>query len=196
MLDYDDEAARYDETRGGDARAQAAADAVNELLPSATARIADVAGGTGSVAERLTTAERHVVVCDASAGMLRLAYDRLPGHAVQGSATCLPIGTARVDAVLTIWLLHLLDEQAVASTIREAARVLRVGGRYLTTVDKNSADQRWSHRHVTDQRDVVVALAAPCGLAIAGETRFVGRGQGDAQGADPVYTLLAFERAT
>ncbi|MDQ3484615.1 MAG: SAM-dependent methyltransferase, partial [Actinomycetota bacterium] len=49
MLDYDEEAAHYDETRGGEARAQAAADAVNELLSAAMTTIVDVAGGTGTV---------------------------------------------------------------------------------------------------------------------------------------------------
>ena len=50
MLDYDREAAHYDATRGGDARADAAADAIQTLLPAAgTARIADVGCGTGIV---------------------------------------------------------------------------------------------------------------------------------------------------
>ena len=33
MIDYDREAARYDVTRGGDAQASAAADAIESLLP-------------------------------------------------------------------------------------------------------------------------------------------------------------------
>ncbi|MBA3990823.1 MAG: class I SAM-dependent methyltransferase [Propionibacteriales bacterium] len=193
MLDYDEEAAHYDETRGGEARAQAAADAVNELLSAAMTTIVDVAGGTGTVAQRLSNTDRYIVVCDASAGMLRLASSRLPGHAVRARGTRLPIRDASVDAVTTIWLLHLLDEQAVATTIREAARVLRAGGRYLTTVDKASAHARWSGGPVTDHSDDVESLAVSCGLQRIGESSFVGHGQG-VGAPDPVYTLLAFER--
>ncbi|MDQ3094423.1 MAG: SAM-dependent methyltransferase, partial [Actinomycetota bacterium] len=73
MLDYDEEAAHYDETRGGEARAQATARALSALLPGAARVVLDVAGGTGIVAEALTSTERCVLVCDASQGMLRRA---------------------------------------------------------------------------------------------------------------------------
>jgi hypothetical protein len=56
VLDYDREAARYDVTRGGDARADAAARAIETLLPAAArdvARIADAGCGTGIVTVRL-----------------------------------------------------------------------------------------------------------------------------------------------
>ena len=54
MLDYDREAAHYDATRGGDARADAAADAIQTLLSAGgTVRIADVGCGTGIVTVRL-----------------------------------------------------------------------------------------------------------------------------------------------
>lgn len=43
MIDYDREAASYDETRGGDAR-EAAAEAVEQLPPDAPERIAEVTG--------------------------------------------------------------------------------------------------------------------------------------------------------
>lgn len=41
MIDYDREAASYDETRGGDARAKAAAEAVEQLPTDAPERIAE-----------------------------------------------------------------------------------------------------------------------------------------------------------
>lgn len=44
MIDYDREAASYDETRGGDARAKAAAEAVEQLPTDAPERIAEVTG--------------------------------------------------------------------------------------------------------------------------------------------------------
>src|SRR5205807_978626 len=46
---YDSESPRYDRTRGGEARAAAAAAAILELLPSAARTVLDVAGGTGIV---------------------------------------------------------------------------------------------------------------------------------------------------
>ena len=64
MLDYDREAARYDATRGGDARADAAAGAIETLLPAparGVARIADVGCGTGIVTVRLLRPGRLVL---------------------------------------------------------------------------------------------------------------------------------------
>ncbi|NEA04846.1 SAM-dependent methyltransferase, partial [Streptomyces sp. SID10116] len=46
MLDYSQEADRYDASRGGEPRAAAAAEAVLGLLPAGTATLLDVACGT------------------------------------------------------------------------------------------------------------------------------------------------------
>ena len=74
MLDYDREAAQYDATRGGDARAEAAADAIQALLPAAgTARIADVGCGTGIVTVRLLRPGLPVAGIDRSARMAAVA---------------------------------------------------------------------------------------------------------------------------
>jgi len=53
MLDYDREAAHHDVTRGGDARASAAAEAIESLLPPAADRIADLGCGTDIVTVRM-----------------------------------------------------------------------------------------------------------------------------------------------
>ncbi|MGH3447965.1 MAG: class I SAM-dependent methyltransferase, partial [Nocardioidaceae bacterium] len=138
MLDYDAEAGRYDETRGGERRAAAAADAIDQLLPGPGQRVVDVAGGTGIVSAQLA-ARGHpdVYVSDRSVGMLQVASTRLPGHAVQADATSLPLLAGSMDAVTTIWLLHLLGIEAVGLVVAEVARVLRDGGRFITTVDKD-----------------------------------------------------------
>lgn len=47
VLDYDDEAASYDATRGGEPRAAAAAQAITALLPPTTRSIVDLACGRG-----------------------------------------------------------------------------------------------------------------------------------------------------
>ena len=87
MLDYDREAARYDATRGGDARAQAAADAIETLLTgmgAARARIVDVGCGTGIVTVRLARPGRSVAGVERSGGMAAVAATRLPGQITLG----------------------------------------------------------------------------------------------------------------
>ncbi|MGH3150821.1 MAG: class I SAM-dependent methyltransferase, partial [Streptosporangiaceae bacterium] len=112
MLDYDREAARYDATRGGDARAQAAADAIETLLTGLEAdpaRIFDVGCGTGIVTARLARPTRSVAGVDRSGGMAAVAAARLPGRITLGDGSRLPLRRESVDAVTMVWLLHLLN---------------------------------------------------------------------------------------
>lgn len=186
-LDYEAEAARYDDTRGGVPRAEAAAAAVLRLLPPGTRTLVDVACGTGLVTERLGRPGLAVYGADAAHAMLRTAADRLPGRAVRADARRLPLPDGSVDAVSAIWLLHLVPfaEEIVA----EAARVLRPGGVLVTTVDKDAAHDVGSdidallrpHRAPdagSDRADLVTAYAAEHGLAPAPGTVFTGHGQG------------------
>ncbi|MGH3330128.1 MAG: class I SAM-dependent methyltransferase, partial [Nocardioidaceae bacterium] len=76
---YDAEAAVYDESRGGLARASAAAEAVGSLVPTRGVAV-DVAGGTGIVSAELARLGFSVVVTDLSVGMLSVAWPRLPGR--------------------------------------------------------------------------------------------------------------------
>jgi SAM-dependent methyltransferase len=217
---YDTEAVRYDETRGGEPRAAAAAAAIESLLPAAAQLVLDVAGGTGIVGSKL---RRTVFSVDRSAGMSRYAVRRLPGRVVLGDARHLPVAAGSVDVVTAVWLLHLLDETACALVIAEAVRVLRPGGLLVTTVDKAAA-----HRRTPD--DVGEVLAAlpqqrpsdgidrltGLGLRPVARTTFSGVGQGrsprwwrdnvpeevatrlaalpdqDRPRADPVFGLVAF----
>ena len=83
MLDYDREAAHYDATGGGDARADAAADAIETLLPAtreAVTRIADAGCGTGIVTVRLVRPGRSVIGIDRSPAV---AASRLPGRGAE-----------------------------------------------------------------------------------------------------------------
>jgi SAM-dependent methyltransferase len=195
VLDYDREAARYDATRGGDARADAAADAIEALLPAAAGRatrIADVGCGTGIVTVRLLRPGRSVLGVDGSAGMATVAAGRLPGRITLGDVTRLPVASGSVDVVTMVWLLHLLAEAEVAVAVAEAGRVLGPGGLLITTVGKNDAafdpaddaaailgPVRARFDHVqTDRLDRVLAVGGRHGLTLAAQNTFVGTGQG------------------
>ncbi|NEA05358.1 class I SAM-dependent methyltransferase, partial [Streptomyces sp. SID10116] len=110
MLDYSQEADRYDASRGGEPRAAAAAEAVLGLLPAGTATLLDVACGTGLVTRRLAAHEGlRVTGVDAAYRMVRLASERVPGAIVLGDCRQLPFPDGSFDAVATVWLLHLLS---------------------------------------------------------------------------------------
>ena len=192
MLDYDREAAHYDATRGGDARAEAAADAIETLLPEGVARIADVGCGTGIVTVRLVRPGRSVIGIDRSAGMAAMAAVRLPGRITLGYVTGLPLAGGSVEVVTMVWLLHLLSPADSAAAVAEAARVLSPGGLLITTVGKNDAAfgaaddaaaivgavrARFGHDQ-TDRLDRVLRLGGRHHLALAAQTTFVGLGQG------------------
>jgi len=195
VLDYDREAAHYDATRGGDARADAAADAIETLLPAtreAVTRIADAGCGTGIVTVRLVRPGRSVIGIDRSPGMAAVAASRLPGRITLGCVTRLPLASGSVDVVTMVWLLHLLSPGASAAAVAEAGRVLRRDGVLITTVGKNDATfgpaddaaalvgavrARFGHDQA-DRLDRVIRLGGRQGLALAAQTTFVGMGQG------------------
>ncbi len=196
MLDYDDEAERYDDTRGGQPRAEAAAAAIGSMLPSSRPlTVVDVGGGTGIIADALASAGRRFVVLDLSAGMLRRAARRLPGRQVRANAMGMPLRDTSVDVVTCIWLLHLLGSRAdMEAVVREAARVLRPGGQFVTTVDKDLSSGFVRAGKPTDARADVVATAERHRLTPVGEASFVGPVQGGG-GPGAVHRLLAFARS-
>ena len=186
MLDYDIEAARYDATRGGVPRARSAARAVLALVPERAGSLLDVGCGTGLVTERLTRPGLRTFGVDASLGMASVAAGRVGSGVVLGDSRRLPFADACLDAVSAVWLLHLLPE--APAVIAECARVLRPGGVFVTTVDKDAghdvesdvatlmAPYRVTRAH--DAAPRVLAVAAEHGLRRAGEARFTGHGQG------------------
>lgn len=185
-LDYSVEAARYDATRGGDERAEAAAAGVAELVPAA-GRLLDVAGGTGIVSARLAARGHRVMVVDRVVEMLRHAQRRLPGAVACMDAARLAVTDGSVDVVTMVWLLHLVPD--AEPLIAEAARVVRPGGHFVTTVDKAAANGV-VREHPTDERQLVDRSARAHGFTPVGQTSFVGIGQR----GSPVYTLVGFRR--
>ncbi|MFD6903947.1 class I SAM-dependent methyltransferase [Streptomyces sp. NPDC060077] len=191
MLDYDEEAERYDALRGGEPRAAAAADAVLSLVPGTARDLLDVACGTGIVTRRFSAARPglRVTGADLAPSMTRMAAARLPGAVVRADSRRLPFGDARFDAVVSVWLLHLMPgPEEVRAVVGECARVLRPGGVYVTTVHKGASHNVGSDidavladrppTQVSDAPAAVEACAAGHGLLPAGRARFRGHGQG------------------
>jgi len=184
VIDYNAEAASYDATRGGTARAEAAAAAVAKLVPL-PGLLLDVGGGTGLIGERLRSRGHRVAVADLSEGMLRLASARLPGCTMRMTAGRLGLANATFDTAIAIWLLHLTCNPE--TLIAEAARILRPGGRFVTTVDKSAA-QGIRRENASDALPRVIEACHTQGLNQAGGTSFVGEGQP----GQPIYSLICF----
>jgi septum formation protein len=193
---YDEaEAARYDETRGGTERAQAAAEAIQELLPKG-GRVLELAVGTGLVAAELVAQGNLVHGLDLSSAMLQHAKIRLPGHVAAADATSLPIADRRCDAVLAIWLLHLLEDSD--QVLAEVSRVLRPDGVFITTTEKRESTRYAAGRTPDDHRSedalpLLIARAAKYGLYLDGATSFPGPAKGNT--AIPIYPLIRFRRS-
>ncbi|WP_112246571.1 Maf family nucleotide pyrophosphatase [Kribbella monticola] len=193
---YDEaEAARYDETRGGTERAQAAAAAVHSLLPGG-GRVVELAVGTGIVAAELVALGNLVHGVDLSPAMLRHAKVRLPGHVAAADAARLPFGDRRCDAIVAVWLLHLLEDSD--PILAEVARVLRPGGVFVTTTEKTESSRYASgltpadHR-IQDALPHLIARATQYGLTLDGATTFPGPAKGTVPPA--TYPLVRFRRS-
>lgn len=118
---------RYEQVRGGHARAGELAAGLLPWIPAGL--VIDVGAGTGIVAEHLRRAGVDLVACDLSPEMLRQASGRLPGRLHVGDATALALGDDTVDAVLFVWVLHHVGD--VGAALTESLRVLRPGGRVI-----------------------------------------------------------------
>ncbi|MFJ8885115.1 class I SAM-dependent methyltransferase [Streptomyces sp. NPDC102402] len=190
MLDYDAEAARYDATRGGVPRAEASARALLALVPPSARTLLDIGCGTGLVTERVAHGRPGMRVCgaDASHGMLMRARRRV-GAVVLADVRRLPVAGSSLDAVSAVWLLHLLrGDGQVRAAVAEAARVLRPGGVFVATVDKDSGHDVGSdidavlapclRPRPADAARLVGEYADGLGLQPAGDAVFAGHGQG------------------
>jgi SAM-dependent methyltransferase len=97
---------------------------VAELAPSA--RVLELATGTGKLTRQLVSRFAHVVAVEPDPGMRRLLVTNCPGvEAIDGTAERIPLADDAVEAVFVAQAFHWFDTEAA---LAEIARVLRPGG--------------------------------------------------------------------
>ncbi|MCD9872208.1 class I SAM-dependent methyltransferase [Streptomyces guryensis] len=127
---YDEHADWYDEHMSADGvgdYVQRVRATLGDLLGRGSGRCLDVCCGTGAHASRLGGLGWTPVGVDLSRGQLRHAVRRLPVAAAD--ATALPLADASVPAAVCV--LASTDVPDYAAVLREIARVLEPGGRFV-----------------------------------------------------------------
>ncbi len=117
-------------------------EALLALLPSEWT-VADLGCGTGALAAELAGRVRRVLAVDQSAEMLRAARKRLarlPNVEIhEARLEALPLADASCDAAVAVLVLSYLREPT--SALREAARILRPGGRLVVVEAARHGDE-------------------------------------------------------
>ncbi|MBB3034885.1 ArsR/SmtB family transcription factor [Alteriqipengyuania lutimaris] len=147
----------------------------------------DIGTGTGRMAELFGEDASRIVALDKSLEMLRVArakLQHLPAEQielVQGDFLSLPFEAARFDTVLLHQVLHYATDPMIA--LREAARVLRTGGR-IAIVDfaahnHEELRERFQHTRLGFEDDQLAGALEQSGfetappVALEGETLVV-----------------------
>ncbi|OUE18796.1 hypothetical protein BFL34_02832 [Clavibacter michiganensis] len=113
---------QYDRVRPGYPDA-----ALEWMLPAGARRVVDLGAGTGKLTRLLAARGLAVTAVEPDAQMRQVLEAASPGVDVRaGSGEEIPVGDGEEDAVLVAQAWHWMD---AGSAAREAARVLRPGGR-------------------------------------------------------------------
>jgi ubiquinone/menaquinone biosynthesis C-methylase UbiE len=166
-------AAEWDRIR----KLHVADEAVEEAIRAALAdkpfrSLLDLGTGTGRMLEMFGTNIERGLGLDLSLDMLLLARDRLERAGLrncsvrQGDIYDLPLANDSFDVVILHQVLHFLDDGARA--IREAARVLRPGGRLLVVDfaphEQEFLREQFAHRRLGFAPDTVTQWITSSGL--------------------------------
>ncbi len=127
---FDRVAAIYDETRGGERRGDHFADDLAPWIAGPT--VVELGVGTGVIANGLRRHGIDVVGFDLSGSMMRAAVDRIGERVAMADVDRLPIADDCVDTAYFVWVLQLVPDPV--ATLREAARVVRPGGRVIAVL--------------------------------------------------------------
>lgn len=127
---------QYDRVRPGYPDA-----AVDWMLPAGSRRVVDLGAGTGKLTRLLAARGLAVTAVEPDAGMRRVLAESAPDVDVRaGSGEAIPVGDGEEDAVLVAQAWHWMDAGEAA---REAARVLRAGGRLGIVWNVMDTDVDW-----------------------------------------------------
>lgn len=136
--------------------------------------VLDLGTGTGRMLELLAPRADRAIGIDQSPAMLNVARTRFEGRGPggaqlrQGDIYALPIERDAADLVIMHQVLHFLDDPARA--LREAARVLRPGGRLVVVDFAPHADEslrdHHAHRRLGFAREEVGAMLRAAGLTV------------------------------
>ena len=110
-----------------------------ELVPEGPGRVLEICAGTGYLSRMVARAHpaAEIYALDVSPEMLAVGRRRATGAAagriafVEGDAGELPFADDHFDVVVAAYGLHELPTDVRGCAVREAARVLRPGGRLL-----------------------------------------------------------------
>ncbi|MET0873335.1 MAG: metalloregulator ArsR/SmtB family transcription factor [Pseudolabrys sp.] len=166
-------AAEWDRIRKLHVADEAVEDAIRAALSDKPFRsLLDLGTGTGRMLEMFGPDIERGLGLDLSLDMLLLARDRLERAELrncsvrQGDIYDLPLANGSFDVVILHQVLHFLDDGARA--IREAARVLRPGGRLLVvdfaTHEQEFLREQFAHRRLGFAPDTVMQWITASGL--------------------------------
>ena len=166
-------AAEWDRIRKLHVADEAVEDAIRSALAGKPFRsLLDLGTGTGRMLELFGREIERGLGLDLSLDMLLLARDRLERAGMkhcsvrQGDIYDLPLGNDSFDVVILHQVLHFLDDGARA--IREAARVLRPGGRLLVIDfaphEMEFLREQHAHRRLGFPPDTVAQWMSAAGL--------------------------------
>ena len=103
---------------------------LRRCLSDSTGRVLDIGGGTGALSGLLPPACLYTCL-DNEMPKLRRCAKRIPGGALLGDATRMPVQSGSIDVVTVVNVTHHLADDQFEEMLRECARVMKPEGAFL-----------------------------------------------------------------